>query len=53
MFYLLRTSTQWRMLPHKYPPRFAAFYHSAQWLQDDPWRHVTQAMRESYRCMIN
>jgi len=53
MFYLLCINTQWRMLPHKYPPRPAGFYHYAQWLQDDTWEHVTQAVRESYRCMIS
>jgi putative transposase len=52
IFYLLRTGAQWRMLPHEYPPRYAVFYHYAQWREDGTWEHVTQALRESYRRTI-
>jgi transposase len=52
IFYLLRTSAQWRLLPHEYPPRGAVFYHYAQWREDGTWEHVTQVLRESYRCKI-
>ena len=41
IFYLLRTGAQWRLLPHEYPPRYAVFYHSAQWREDGTWEHVT------------
>jgi transposase len=34
IFYLLRTGAQCRMLPHQYPPRFAIFYHDAQWREN-------------------
>src|ERR687889_178766 len=52
IFYLLRTGAQWRLLPHEYPPRCTVFYHYAQWREDGTWEHVTQALRESYRCRI-
>ncbi|WP_147023611.1 IS5 family transposase, partial [Microvirga aerophila] len=52
IFYLLRTGAQWRRLPHEYPPRGAVFYHYAQWREDGTWEHVTQVLRESYRCKI-
>jgi putative transposase len=52
IFYLLRTGAQWRLLPHEYPPRCDVFYHYAQWREDGTWEHVTQALRESYRCRI-
>jgi len=39
------------MLPHEYPPHCAVFYHYAQWLEDGTCEHVTQVLRESYRCM--
>jgi transposase len=52
IFYLLRSGTQWRLLPHEYPPRCAVFYHYAQWREDGTWEHVTQVLRESYRCRI-
>ena len=52
IFYLLRTGAQWRLLPHEYPPRCAVFYHYAQWREDGTWEHVTQVLRESYRCRI-
>jgi transposase len=52
IFYLLRTGAQWRLLPHEYPPRGAVFYHYSQWREDGTWEHVTQVLRESYRCQI-
>ena len=52
IFYLLRTGAQWRLLPHEYPPRCTVFYHYAQWREDGTWEHVTQVLRESYRCRI-
>jgi transposase len=52
IFYLLRTGAQWRLLPHEYPPRYAVFYHYAQWRENGTWEHVTQALRESYRRAI-
>ena len=52
IFYLLRTGTQWRMLPREYPPRCAVFYHYAQWRRDGTWEHATQVLRESYRGTI-
>ncbi len=52
ILYLLRTGSQWRLLPHEYPPRGAVFYHYAQWREDGTWEHVTQALRESYRRRI-
>jgi transposase len=52
IFYLLRTGAQWQMLPHEDPPRYAVFYHYAQWREDGTWEHVTQALRESYRRTI-
>jgi putative transposase len=53
IFYLLRTGAQWRLLPHEYPPRGAVFYHYAQWREDGTWEHVTQVLRESYRCQTD
>jgi transposase len=47
---LRRTGAQWRRLPHEYPPRGAVFYHYTQWREDGTWEHVTQVLRESYRC---
>ncbi|WP_371823155.1 MULTISPECIES: IS5 family transposase [Microvirga] len=52
IFYLLRTGAQWRLLPHEYPPRYAVFYHHAQWRDAGTWEHVTQVLRESYRRTI-
>ncbi len=52
IFSLLRTGARWRLLPHGDPPRSAAFSHSARWREDGTWEHVTQVLRESYRCKI-
>ena len=49
IFYLLRTGAQWRLLPHEYPPRYAVFYHYAQWRENGTWEQVTQVLRESHR----
>ncbi len=49
IFYLLRTGAQWRLLPHAYPPRYAVFYHYAQWRENGTWEQVTRVLRESYR----
>ena len=46
IFYLLRTGSQWRMLPHEYPPCHAVFYHYAQWRETGLWEQVTRALRE-------
>jgi putative transposase len=48
-FYLPRTGAQWCMLPHKYPPRSAVFYHFAQWRENGQWEEVTPVLRESDR----
>jgi putative transposase len=52
IFYLLRTGAQWRMLPHEYPPRYAVFYHYAQWRENGTWEQVTRVPRESCRRTI-
>src|SRR4051812_34904003 len=52
IFYLLRTGAQRRMLPHEYPPRYAVFYHYAQWRKNGAWEQVTRVLRESYRRTI-
>ena len=52
IFYLLRTGAQWRMLPHEYPPRYAVFYHYAQWRENGIWEQVTRVLRESDRQRI-
>ncbi len=52
IFYLLRTGAQWRMLPHEYPPRYAVFYHYAQWRENGIWEQVTRMLRESDRQRI-
>jgi transposase len=52
IFYLLRPGAQWRLLPHEYPPRYAVFYHYAQWRENGTWEQVTRVLRESYRRRI-
>jgi transposase len=52
IFYLLRTGAQWRMLPHESPPRYAVFYHYAQWRENGTWEQITRVLRENYRRTI-
>ena len=50
IFYLLRTGSQWRMLPREYPPWPAVYYHYAKWRRDGTWERVNRALRE--RCRL-
>jgi putative transposase len=52
ILYLLRTGTQWRLLPREYPPWRAVFYHYVRWRRDGTWERVNATLRERHRVQI-
>jgi len=49
VLYLLRTSCQWRMLPHDLPPWQTVYYHFNKWRTSGIWAKINHQLREEVR----
>jgi putative transposase len=49
IFYLLRTSCQWRFLPGDFPPWQDVYYYFAKWQEDGTLERIHDTLREKVR----
>jgi putative transposase len=49
IFYILRSSCQYRMLPHEFPPWQTVYYYFAKWQRDGTLTRIHDALREQVR----
>lgn len=49
IFYLNRTSCQWRYLPRDFPPKSTVYYYFSQWRDDGTWQLILDALRKMVR----
>jgi putative transposase len=49
LFYMARTSCQWRQLPHDFPPWPTVHDYYRRWRIDGVWEQINGALREKVR----
>ena len=49
LFYKLRTSCQWRMLPADFPKWPTVYYYFRKWGDDGTWERINTALRQELR----
>lgn len=49
IFYLNRTSCQWRLLPHDFPPKSTVYYYFSHWRDQGAWELFLKVLREQVR----
>ena len=49
ILYLVRTSSQWRALPHDFPSCGTIYYHFRKWCLDGTWQKLNTAVRQRER----
>ena len=49
IFYLLRSGSSWRMLPHDLPPWRIVYHYVRQWRQDGTWQVMHDLLRGDVR----
>ncbi len=49
ILYLDRTGSQWRALPHEFPPWSTVWYYFRTWRNDGTWKRMHTALREQVR----
>jgi putative transposase len=49
IFYLLRTSCQWRLLPREYPPRSTVYHYFSVWRAQGVWTRMERALHKQVR----
>ena len=49
IFYLLRTSCQWRMLPSDFPKWYSVYHYFAAWRDDGTIEHIHDRLRAQVR----
>ena len=49
ILYLDRTGSQWRALPHEFPPWSTVWSYFRRWGNDDTWKHMHTTLREQVR----
>ena len=49
LFYKLRTSCQWRMLPSDFPKWPTVYYYFRKWGDDGTWERINTALRRELR----
>lgn len=49
IFYLLRTSCQWRLLPQDFPPWSTVHTWYRRWRQDGTWTRISETLRQQLR----
>ena len=46
-FYVLRSGSQWRMLPHDFPRCSTVYHYFRKWRIDGSWESINRALREN------
>ena len=49
IFYVLKTGSQWDMLPHDFPPKGTVFDYFNQWSKDGTWERMNAKLRVRVR----
>lgn len=49
VLYIVRTSSQWRAMPHDLPPWQTVYYYFRQWRNAGIWEQIHTALREQSR----
>jgi putative transposase len=49
IFYLLRTSCQWRLLPREFPPRSTVYHYYSTWRRRGIWTRLQRALHKLAR----
>ena len=49
VLYIVRTSSQWRAMPHDLPPWQTVYYYFRQWRNAGVWEQIHTALREQAR----
>ncbi len=49
IFYVVRTGSQWHMLPHEYPNYNSVYYYFHKWSQEGVWEQINIALVEQVR----
>jgi putative transposase len=53
IFYVLRSGSQWRMLPHDFPRTWpTVYYYFRKWRLDGTWERINKAIREHLRVRL-
>jgi len=52
IFYVLRSSCQWRLLPHDFPRWPTVYWYFRKWRIDGTWKMVNRAIRERLRVRL-
>ena len=50
--YVIKTSCQWRMLPHDFPPWTAVYQQARRWLESGAFEHLTHDLRIILRLVL-
>ncbi len=49
IFYILKTGSQWAMLPHEFPTKGTVYHYYNTWRQDGTWQRIMAQVREQLR----
>ena len=49
VLYIVRTSSQWRAMPHDLPPWQTVYYYFRRWRNDGAWEQIHSALRAQTR----
>ncbi len=49
IFYILKTGSQWAMLPHEFPAKGTVYHYYNTWRQDGTWQQIMGQVREQLR----
>jgi putative transposase len=49
LLYLVRTSCQWRMIPHEFPPWKTCYNYFRAWIEDGTWDEIIYLLRVEVR----
>ena len=52
IFYILRTGSQWRYLPHDLPPWKTVYTYYRNWRLGGTWQQIHDALREQLRAAV-
>lgn len=49
IYYVMKTSCQWEMLPHDFPPKGTVYDYYNEWRKDGTWERLNAALRGDLR----
>ena len=52
VFYVLKSSCQWRLLPHDFPRWPTVYHYFRQWRIDGTWERINRAIRQRLRVRL-